>query len=820
MNKDYIQIINAQENNLKNISLDIPKYKLIALTGVSGSGKSSLAIEILQKECQRQYMESMGLVTDGLNKPNVESIVGLSPAIAIRQRVLSNNPKSTVGTYTEILTYLRLLFAKFGIRECENCHSYIYPSFDESNELDQTQVVCSNCKHVMTPLKMADFSFNKPEGACSKCQGLGVVKQVDYSKIIDENLTIKQGALKIYYDNEVMNEHYSNVYENCGKHYGFVFDVSKPVKEFNELEKLVLYKGVDSEAFTKLFPNIKKPKRVSDGYVEGLETYIQKKLIESNAKKLANPIISNSITEMQCDECHGSRLGFIGRTTTVLNQTIVTVSNYTIDELIVYINKFENSIKQDYKEVATVILESIKKKCNSIVQIGLSYLSISRSVSTLSGGESQRLKLTNITESGLTGVLYILDEPTTGLHPSDSELLLTTLYRLRDLGNTVIVIEHDMDFVKKCDYVIDFGPYAGSKGGQIVAKGTPSEISNFSQSLTGKYINQPLEELSKKAVDLKHNIEIINANQHNLKGVSVKIPLHCITTFTGVSGSGKSSLMFDVLDAYYHNKPTKVDKIIGLEHVDHMITIDQKPIGRMTRSNVATYTEVYTLVRELFSKQKLSKQLKLKSSDFSFNVKGGRCEHCQGLGVIALNMQFLDDVEVICPICKGDRFKKEILSVEYNGKNISNILDTTIDDLVEFFDVNEIKSKLLTIQEVGLGYLKLGQSTTTLSGGECQRLKLSKELAKSNSGRNLYLFDEPTTGLHPADIDKIMVLFKKLIMKKHTVLIIEHCLSVIAQSDYLIDIGPKGGVNGGVIIAKGSPSELKENPQSSIGKYL
>ncbi len=819
MDTNVIKIIGARENNLKNIDIQIPKYKIVALTGVSGSGKSSLAIEILQRECQRQYMESMGLVTDGLNKADVDNIIGLSPSIAIKQRILSNNPKSTVGTYTEILTYLRLLFAKLGKRKCPYCSALQPLSFDNDNHFSEEILKCCSCKRELKPIKMADFSFNKPEGACKKCSGVGVLKEIDFTKIIDENLSITQGAIKIW-TNEVFWQHYAQVYENCGKHYGFKFDSSKPIKDYSEIEKLVLLEGVDSEEFIKLYPNIKKPKRVMDGYVEGLKTYVNKKAIESRTKKVANQVVASAIIDKCCDECGGSRLGFVGRTTTLFEKTLVEISNYTFEELLMYVENVERSLLDEGKIVAQVVINDIKKKCQGIINIGLHYLSISRSIMSLSGGESQRLKLTNIMESGLTGVVYILDEPTTGLHPCDSELLLTSLIKLRDLGNTIIIIEHDMDFVKKCDYVLDFGPFAGSKGGELVAQGKPDSLRVLKESLTNNYLKKEKEEIFKTNFSINDFIEIIGASEHNLKNIDVKIPLNMMVTLTGVSGSGKSSLLFEVLEKYYKGKNTKVEKITCLEKVKNIVVIDQKPIGRMSRSNVATYTDVYTSVRDLFSSLPQSKKEKLKPSDFSFNVKGGRCEKCGGLGVISLDMQFLDDIEVMCPVCRGKRFKKEILNIKYKNRSISDILDTTVDDLISFIDVEEIKNRLITIKEVGLGYLKLGQATTTLSGGECQRLKLSKELSKPNRGHILYLFDEPTTGLHPYDIDKLILLFKKLVSKNNSLLIIEHSLEVISRSDYIIDLGPKGGINGGKVIAVGTPFEIKNNKNSSVGKYL
>ncbi len=815
MRNDKIKIKGARENNLKNISVDLPKYQLIALTGVSGSGKSSFAMDILQKECQRQYLESMGMVTDGLNKPKVDSIEGLSPSISVGQRVLSKNPRSTVGTYTEILTYLRILYAKLATRICPNCKGEVLPSFDEDEEIDYTDIECPHCKEILPHLSMASFSFNKSEGACKKCNGIGVVKDIDLSELIDENLTIKEGAIKIW-GNEVFSEHYSNVYEQCGKHYGFTFDVSKPIKDFNELEMLVLLDGVESEAFKSRFPNIKKPKRVMDGYVEGLRTFVNKKVVKSSTKKVANPIIANAITSQACNECHGTRLGFDGRTAKINGKTITEVSAYTMNALIEFMEDMQHSLSKSAKIIADAIIGDVFKRINGIVKIGLEYLSIDRPVYTLSGGESQRLRLASILESGLTGVLYILDEPTTGLHPKNTKLLLKSIKKLRDLGNTVIVIEHDMDFVKECDYVIDFGIGAGCFGGEIVASGTVMEVAENDSSKTAKYLRKDKGKPENKKIKANKFVEVINATAHNLKSVSVEIPLEQLVAFAGVSGSGKSSLVFDVIE-----QRKNAEYIKGLEHVSEIIKIDQSPIGRQSRSNVATYTEVFTLIRELFSAQPEAKKLKLKPADFSFNVKGGRCEKCEGLGVIPLDMQFLDDVEVVCPVCNGHRFKKKILSVKYREKSISDILNGTILENLNFFEGNkDIMKKLKTIDEVGLSYLKLGQSTTTLSGGECQRLKLSKELAKGNGGHTLYLLDEPTTGLHPSDCEKLLLLLQKLVAQSNSVFVIEHSTEILLKSDYIIELGPSGGSKGGQIIATGTPYEISCNEKSITGKYL
>ncbi len=820
MQNEFIKIIGASENNLKNISVNIPKYKLVALTGVSGSGKSSFAMDILQKECQRQYLESMGMVTDGLNKPKVDNIEGLSPSISVGQRVLSKNPRSTVGTYTEILTYLRILYAKLATRICPNCKGEILPSFDEDEEIDFTDTSCPHCKTKLHHLSMASFSFNKAEGACLKCNGIGTITTADYSKLIDEEKTIAQGAFYLW-NSELFAEHYSKSLEKCAKHYGFEFDVTKKVKDYNDLEKLVLFRGIDSDEFKEMFPNIKKPKRVADGNIEGIMNFIDKKIIESATKKLNNPTLNSALTQAKCDECDGTRLGFDGRHAILNNKTITQISKLTMLEMVDFINDTLNTLSDSAKIIANPVITDILKRVNGIIKIGLDYLTIDRPVFTLSGGESQRLRLVSILESGLTGVLYILDEPTTGLHARDTELLLKSIKKLRDLKNTVIVIEHDMDFVKECDYIIDFGVGAGSLGGEIVVQGTPLQIVENKISKTAKYLSDEKIKLNSEKINSEKFIEVKNATVHNLKNVSVKIPLSQLVSFAGVSGSGKSSLVFDVIENYAKGRKAKVEKILGIENVGEIIKIDQSPIGRQSRSNVATYTEVFTLIRELFSNQPQAKKLKLKPADFSFNVKGGRCEKCEGLGVISLDMQFLDDIEVVCPVCKGHRFKKKILSVGYNGKSISDVLNATVLENIEFFkDNKDIIKKLNTINDVGLAYLKLGQSTTTLSGGECQRLKLSKELAKGNNCHTLYLLDEPTTGLHPSDSEKLLALLRRLVSQNNSVFIIEHEINMLSKSDYIIELGPLAGDKGGEIIAKGTPFEISQNKNSLTGEYL
>ncbi|MGL5327986.1 MAG: excinuclease ABC subunit UvrA [Peptostreptococcaceae bacterium] len=820
MIKNTIEILGAKENNLKNINISIPKYKLVAITGPSGSGKSTLAMDILQRECQRQYMESLGMLADGLNKPNVDKSIGLSPSISVSQRAIGANSKSTVGTYTEILTFLRILYAKLGIRKCSHCGESINPSFENEAEIDKKKITCPHCKKKLDSLSMANFSFNKPEGACKICSGFGVITDIDLSKVVNENLSVAEGAF-ILWQGDVFGGHYRDVLKNCAKHYGFEFDADKKVKDYNELEKLVFYKGVDSEEFKMLFPKIKKPKKVMDGYFKGVYTFMKEKADLSNSKELQNEKITNAFTKITCPDCNGSRLNEESRNVTIKNISIGELIKYDLETLEKWINELYVNLENSSKQILKPIINDLLGRTKNIIKIGLAYLSIDREVSTLSGGEAQRLKLSNIIDSSLTGVIYILDEPTTGLHPKDVSKLLDAVKVLRDLGNTVIVIEHDTDFINECDYIIDFGPGAGVNGGNIVAHGSIKDIINNPSSITGKYLRNNNITLKDKAIDMNNNIHVKNAHANNLKNIDVKIPLNEFVCFSGVSGSGKSSLVFDVISKYIEEGKSLCDAIEGIDKVDSIITINQKPIGRQSRSNIATYTDTFTLIRELYANLELSKKKKLKNSDFSFNVSGGRCENCQGLGTISLNMQFMDDVEVICPVCNGHRFKKKILEVKYDNKNISDILNMTVDEAIEVFENNkEINHKLKNLNEVGLGYLKLGQSTTTLSGGECQRLKLSKELGKTNKGHILYILDEPTTGLHPKDIEKILSLLNKLKEKGNSIFVIEHALEVITYADYIIDLGVYGGCMGGNIVAYGTPKQIIENKDSYTAKYI
>lgn len=820
---EYIEVMGAKEHNLKNVSVRIPKNKLVAITGPSGSGKSTFAFDILQRECQRQYMESMGMVTDGMNKAKVDKIVGLSPSISISQGINNRNPRSTVGTFTEVLTYLRLLYAKCGERYCPHCNQKIKPIFTTDDiEIGASEKKTANCPHcgeIISKLTMAHFSFNKTEGFCEYCSGLGEVNEVDPSGIVNDALAIGQGAVQMWQG--VMAEHYEYVLIALSKHYNLDFNVKKPIKDYNELERMIFYHGVNNNKFKELFPKIARPNKVSDGYFEGILTFLKKKSAENIRRGTSNKNIEACFKRIICPECHGARLNKQARNVVIDGKSIIEISTYTIDDLKEWVGALPEKLGVANREVVESMIIDIQRRIESIANIGLGYLTIDRMIKSLSGGEAQRLRMASLLDSGLTGVLYILDEPTTGLHPKDTMKILDALKKLRDVGNTVLVIEHDMDFVSKCDYVIDFGPHSGSKGGHIVAYGEPKEMSNFGQSLTGKYLYKSYEAKFRVKREYDNDIQIINAYEHNLKNIDVNIPLNRLVTFTGLSGSGKSTLVFDVLAGFTDGEKKGAHEIKGMNQLNRIIQVNQQRIGKSSRSTVATYTDIFTSIRTIFSKQKKAKERKLKSSDFSFNVKGGRCEKCQGLGSISLDMHFLDDIEVSCPVCHGKRFNKSVLEVKYKGYNISEILDMTVKQNMEIFkDNKDVFKRLSVLNEVGLEYLALGQSTSTLSGGECQRIKLSKELGRICEGNTLYLLDEPTTGLHPSDIDKLIKLLRKLVGRGHSVVVIEHALEVISQSDWIIDLGPEGGSKGGTIIVEGPPAEIAKCPESYTGAFL
>lgn len=828
----YIEILGAKEHNLKNIDVRIPKNKFVVVTGVSGSGKSSLVFDIINKEGQRQYLESLGQVTDFLSKPHVKSISGLSPAISVNQYLTNRNPRSTVGTVTEIYTYLRILFAKLGEQKCENCAERIKPVFlnDEEGAVDEYagegKLACQNCGKISSALTMAHFSFNKPEGMCPECTGLGTKQDVILQSIFDENLSIMEGA--VYEWDAFLIQHNSEKIQKGAEYYGFDFHLNKPLKELSEEAKTYFLHGTLENAMQKYYPGKKAPKTNSQGRFEGLVTNLKRRFAERADDSAYRKKMSKYFEMQTCPACNGERLNEHSRNVTLKGYTLIEITQLQLNEVFDWLMEIYESTSGQELKILEPVFQDLKDRIRRLLDVGVGYLSMERGAITLSGGEAQRLRLASLLGSGLTGVLYVLDEPTIGLHPRDTLKMIDVLKQLRDLGNTVLVIEHDMDFVKHADYVLDIGPGAGREGGEVVAKGSPDEVAMAKNSKTSKYLNTFPNDSSHKTLIKKEFIHIKGAGEHNLKTIDVKIPINGLTAITGVSGSGKSTLIFDILQKVVSNKLNglmeksgKHETVEGIELFNNVITIDQLPIGRIPRSNAATYTDAWTDIRKLYSSSDLAKKKKLKPSHFSFNVEGGRCSKCNGAGVVTINMHFLPDVEVLCPSCKGKRFKDEILEVKYKKASVSDVLDMTVEEAcVLFKEEAAIYRKINLLSEVGLGYLHLGQPATTLSGGEAQRIKLAKELSKQNANQNLYLLDEPTTGLHPYDTENLIKILSKLTSDGHTVVVVEHNTDLICQADWIVDLGPEGGDKGGELIYQGDLAGLKNRQDSFTARFI
>ena len=922
-----IKIVGAREHNLKNINLELPRDKLIVITGVSGSGKSSLAFDTIYAEGQRRYVESLSAYArqflGQMKKPDVEYIEGLSPAISIEQKGISKNPRSTVGTVTEIYDYLRLLFARIGIPHCPLCGKEIRQQtsqqiiervmdlngkitifapiargkkgeykkefetlrregfgkvrvdgeiIDLENDIsldkkkkhnievlidrinldkskDKTRIAdavelalkigdglvlvssdreylysekfaCPDCGISFGEIEPRIFSFNSPFGACPECKGLGYKIEIDPDLVIpDRSLSIIEGAIAPWGNN--MDTYYMKMLRTVVEHYGYT--VETPIEDMDEkVIDIILYGTKEKIKFS--FKGESSQWSYEGGF-EGVIRNLERRFRETSSEYIRNEI-GKYMNEKACSFCNGKRLKKESLAVTINGKNIIELTEMSIKKLY----RFFNNLKLTEREkiISKQILKEIKNRLEFLISVGLDYLTLDRKSATLSGGEAERIRLATQIGSSLVGVLYILDEPSIGLHQRDNTRLIQTLKKLRDLGNTVIVIEHDENMIRNADHIVDMGPGAGEHGGRVVAQGNLEEVMNNSESLTGKYLKGVLKiEVPKKRRKSNKFLKITGVRHNNLKNITVEIPLGVFVCITGVSGSGKSSLINDTLyraiaQKLYRakEKPGRYENIIGLENIDKVVVIDQSPIGRTPRSNPATYTGVFTPIRELFSMLPESKIRGYSPGRFSFNVKGGRCDACEGHGLIKIEMHFLPDVYVPCEVCKGKRFNKETLEVKYKGKNIADVLDMSVEEALNFFEnIPRIKRILQTLYDVGMGYIKLGQSATTLSGGEAQRVKLAKELSKRATGRTLYILDEPTTGLHFDDIKKLLNVLNRLVDRGNTVLVIEHNLDVIKNADYIIDLGPEGGDKGGYVVAKGTPEDIvKKNTYT--GQFL
>lgn len=831
----------ARLHNLKNVSFSVPKNQFVVFTGLSGSGKSTMAFDTLHKEGQRQYMESLGMVTYE-SRPPVDAIVGLSPSISVDQRNSNRSPRSTVGTATEVYTYLRVLFARTGHRPCPKCGVDVPPEhgiiesadsvWEDEDEIGEPEnnIPCPNCGAPLPEMGMASFSFNKPAGACPACTGLGTVYTAYLPRILDDEKSLADGAVLLW---EPLNPaRYIEILRAAGRHYGFDFDPSVPVRALGPAQRDLLLYGVDSPSFRRHYPKIEAPGTVAKGRFEGVVTNLLRRHAEhaSDADTDYLEKLERLLVLQVCSECGGTRLRPEARVVSVAGRNIVEISRMPLGKLAGWVAGLQAALPAEDWLIAEPIVVDLQERVRRLVEIGLGYLTLERATPSLSAGEAQRLRLAALLGSGLTGVLYVLDEPTIGLHSRDIPRLVKMLRALRDLGNTVLVIEHDMDMVASADWVVDFGPGAGRLGGQIVAEGTPGTVAQTPASITGQYLSGTARipvPASRRPVNEK-GLTIRGAREHNLKDITAFFPQRTLTAITGVSGSGKSSLMFDILDRaarqrFYSaaNQPGAHDRIDGWEYFDKIITIDQNPIGRSTRSNAATYTDAFTPIREVFAAQSAAHPLGLTAQHFSFNVPGGRCDRCEGAGVLSVEMHFLPDVQVRCPACHGRRFKREVLEVKYQGYDIAQVLDLTIEEALSLFgEVPAAKARLGLMAETGMGYLQLGQPASTFSGGEAQRVKLAKELARRSTGRTLYLLDEPTTGLHPADTAHLVLLLQRLVEAGNTVIIVEHNLEVVKCADWVIDLGPEGGEAGGQIVAEGTPETVAACPQSITGQML
>ena len=932
---DNIIVKGAKAHNLKNINVTIPRNKLVVITGLSGSGKSSLAFDTLYAEGQRRYVESLSSYARQflglMEKPDVESIEGLSPAIAIDQKTTSKNPRSTVGTVTEIYDYIRLLYARIGEPHCPNCGKKIEKqtidqiveivmNLDEGTKIQvlapvvrgkkgeykallegfskegfvraridgaiveltddidldrkkkhnidlivdrliikdnirsrlaesieislkyaknlvlittpQNEMLfsqnyaCPDCNISIEELSPRMFSFNNPFGACPECTGIGYLMRMNEDLIIpDKNKTLYDGVKAFGSSSMKKGDTMAKMYfESIAKHYGV--DIKVPIKKLpKEFLNKILY-GTGDEEINFRYTSAAGERKFKAPF-EGVIPTLERRYRETKSQGMRE-FYEYYMTESPCEACYGARLKKESLAVTVGGKNIQELTNMSITK----IQDFINNLKLDKTKtlIANQILKELNKRLQFLVDVGLEYLTLSRPAGTLSGGEAQRIRLATQIGAGLTGVLYILDEPSIGLHQRDNDKLIATLKKLRDLGNTVIVVEHDEDTMYAADYIIDIGPEAGVHGGNVISAGTVENIKQNPNSITGAYLSgrKQIKVPQKRRKQTGKSIEIKGAKQNNLKNIDVKIPLGVFTCVTGVSGSGKSTLINEILykglakELYKASEfPGKHDKILGIENIDKVINIDQSPIGKTPRSNPATYTGVFDLIRDIFAGTNEAKLRGYEKGRFSFNVSGGRCETCQGDGVLKIEMHFLPDIYVPCEVCHGKRYNRETLEVKYKGKNISDVLDMTVEEALDFFsNIPKIKQKIQTLYDVGLGYIKLGQPSTTLSGGEAQRVKLATELSKRATGKTLYILDEPTTGLHIADVHRLIDILQRLVDTGNSIVVIEHNLDLIKTADYIIDLGPESGEKGGEVIAIGTPEQIIKNERSYTGKFL
>lgn len=829
MEEDKIIIKGARQHNLKNISLKIPKNKFVVFTGVSGSGKSTLVFDIIHAESQRRFMSGLSAFSksnmEKIEKPRVEYISGLTPSLAIKQKGISKNPRSTVGTLTEISDYMRLLYSRIGVRTCSKCGREIKTLLYKNNKSE-----CPNCHTLIKPLMSQHFSANTPQGMCPHCKGLGVTPEIDLNILIqDEEVSILDGALKWFGNLREGNKSTWPIFQLdlVFKHYNV--DIETPWKDLPESFKNVILYGSGNEKI-EVSSGIGKTKLKE---VKGVASEIERLYFETSSEATRKKY-AEYMAFKTCTECEGTKLSKEALNVKIGGKIICDVCDMPIEEVLFFVKNIYEYADESIFEISKDVLIEIYKRLIFLNNLGLGYLTLNRTAPTLSGGEGQRVKLANCLSSKITGVTYVLDEPSAGLHPADINNLIKTLLQLRDNGNTVIVVEHNEEIIRRADYIVDVGPYAGILGGQVVGKGNLEEIKNNINSLTGQYLSRCMrlnDSLISKKNFVKNTVDFLTIRgvcHNNLKNLSVDFPLNKLTCVTGVSGSGKSSLISDTLEPLLenllnkgHNKVGKYSEISGYESLDKVISVSQDPIGRTPRSNPATYIGVFDKIRKVFAETPYAKEHGMDADYFSFNSTKGRCPYCDGQGQIKVEMHFLPDVWIECTECNSKRFKQEILENKINGKNIADVLDMDVNEALKFFEeYKDIKYILTVLKEVGLGYIKLGQSSTTLSGGEAQRVKLAKELSKKTKGRTIYFLDEPTTGLHFNDIKQLLNIFKKLIEEGHTIVVIEHNLNIIKEADWIVDIGPKGGNEGGQLIVEGTLEQVENCKESLTGKFI